>query len=84
MKKPIIPFWLFVALWFAAVLLPFCFLRVIPVAAVLVGIGLPILWVWQMPATCMSRGLIAAFMGMGQLTLLLFWVVVGVIRFLKL
>jgi len=83
MKKLTIPFWLFLALWFAAFLLPFCFLRAVPLAAVLLGIGIPILWVWQMPTTCMKGGLVASLMGMGQVALLLFWVAIGVIRLLK-
>ena len=83
MKKLTLPFWLFVALWFAAVLLPFCFLRTVPLAAVLLGIGIPILWIWQLPTTCMSGGLVASLMGMGQVASLVLWVAIGVVRLVK-
>lgn len=83
MRKVLIPFWLFIILWLAAFLLPFCLLRAVPLAAVMLGIGIPILWLWQMPTTCMSGGLIAPLMGMVQLALLLFWVGIGLLRLLK-
>ncbi len=83
MKARTIPFWLLVALWLVAFLVPFCFLRAMLPAAVLLGIGIPILWIWRMPSTCMNGGFGASLLAMGQMGLLLFWVVIGISRFLK-
>ena len=83
MNERIIPLWLLFALGFAAFFLPFCLLPSMPLTALLLGIAIPILWIWRMPSTCMSGGFGASLIAMGQLASLLSWAVMGTCVLLK-
>jgi hypothetical protein len=78
MKKVFtVPFRLFVALWFIALLLPFAGHAILPVAGVLLGILVPVLWLSQMPVSCINGAFIAFPMAMIQVLSGLGWLALG-------
>jgi hypothetical protein len=82
MKKVIVlPFWLFVMLWLASLPLPFGAFALSPIAGIVFGTLVPILWLTQMPTSCMGGAFVALPMAMLQLGSALGWLVFG-IRFL--
>ena len=73
-----LPSWLFLVLWLAALLIPFGVGAFSWIAGVLAGVGLPILWLAQMPSACQSGGFIAFPLAIVQLAAGLGWLVLGI------
>ena len=77
-KKVAIPFWLFVGFWFASLLLPFGAHVLLPLAGILLGIILPVLWLTRMPTSCLGGAFIAFPMAITQIAFGLGWLVQGI------
>jgi len=79
MKRALaLPFWVFVLLWFAALLLPFGAVILSPVAGALVGVLLASLWVSRMPTGCIGGAFVAFPMTVLQIASGLGWLVFGI------
>jgi hypothetical protein len=72
--KRAIPFWLFVGLWFMALLVPLCLFRFSAGAAAACGVVLPIVWIFGMPTGCRGGAFVAFPMAICQLASLAAWV----------
>ena len=81
--RAVLPFWLFMALWFVALALPWGGFMVSPLLGILAGLILPVVWVTQMPTTCMSGGLIAFPMALVQIGSGIGWLAFGIRQLLR-
>jgi hypothetical protein len=77
-RLDVIPFWLYVGLWNMALLLPLGTHAVFPLAGVAVGITVSILWVTQMPTSCLGSDFIAFPMAVTQIVSGIGWLVYGI------
>jgi hypothetical protein len=77
-QKFVIPFWVFIALWFAAILLPFAASFALPIAGAAIGILLPVLWLRLMPVSCMGGAFIAFPMALVQIGSGMGWLLLGI------
>jgi hypothetical protein len=81
MVKDFTLFGLIIFLWAAALAGPSVALVLFGLpAAVLTGLVLPVVWVFVMPSTCRSGGLLASMLALVQVANGLFWVVVGLVE----